>query len=143
MKSMSEVEKIILTSSLTILGGVIVFVCGHIAVKFFIEPVQELRKLIGEIAFSLSFYANQIHGNSTKTEEAREIFRNQACQLRKFLRLIVFYEFISCGLNALPSRKDLEQASAFLIGLSNDCGKGPQGYDRSTEIRQLLQIESI
>ena len=134
---MSELQ----TSCLTILGGVIVFAGGQIVVKFVIEPVQELRKLIGEIAFSLSFYANQIHGNSTKTEEAREIFRNQACQLRKFLRLIVFYEFISCGLKALPPKEDLEQASSCLIGLSNDCGQGPTGHNHFSEIRKLLQIK--
>src|SRR6266566_2919468 len=140
---MTEVEKIIITSSLTIMGGVVVFVCGQIAVKFFIEPVHELRKLIGEIAYSLNFYANQIYGNHVKTDEAREVYRKQACQLRGYVHLIVCHEFISNGLYALPPKRDLEQASSFLIGLSNECGKTGTGIDRISEIRKLLQIKSI
>jgi hypothetical protein len=140
---MTEVEKILLTSSLTILVGVTVFVCGQIVVKFFIEPVHELRKLIGEIAFSLNFYANQIYGNYSKTEEAKEVYRKQACQLRGIVHLIIGYEFISGGLYALPPKKDLERASSLLIGLSNECGQKPAGNDRSSEIRKLLQVESI
>ncbi len=47
-----------LTASITILGGFIVFVLGQIVVKFFIEPIHEQSKTIGEIAYSLIFYAN-------------------------------------------------------------------------------------
>src|SRR5688572_8306196 len=55
---MSEELKIILTSSLTILGGIIVFVAGQVVTKFIIEPLYEQSKLIGEIANSLTYYAN-------------------------------------------------------------------------------------
>ena len=55
---MTELYKIILTSSLTVAGGIIVFVLGQIVVKFVIEPLQEQAKLIGEIANSLVFFAN-------------------------------------------------------------------------------------
>ena len=55
---MTEITKIILTSSLTVMGGVIVLVVGQIVVKFLLEPFQNHRKLIGEIANSLILYAN-------------------------------------------------------------------------------------
>lgn len=55
---MSELFKIILTSSLTILGGILVFVIGQVVVKFILEPLHEQAKLIGEIANSLIFFAN-------------------------------------------------------------------------------------
>ena len=55
---MSELYKIILTSSLTIAGGMIVFVLGQIIVKFIIEPLHEQSKLIREISNSLIFFSN-------------------------------------------------------------------------------------
>jgi hypothetical protein len=55
---MNELTRIFLTSGLTILGGVIVFVAGQIAVKFLIEPIQNYRELVGKIASALIYYAN-------------------------------------------------------------------------------------
>ncbi len=49
---------IFITSGLTILGGIIIFVGGQILTKFIIEPFYEQSKLIGEIANSLIYYAN-------------------------------------------------------------------------------------
>jgi len=51
---MSEALKITLTA----LVGVVVFVIGQVVVKFLIEPLQEQKKLLGEIAGSLVFYSN-------------------------------------------------------------------------------------
>jgi hypothetical protein len=51
---MSEGLKIALTA----VGGVGVFVIGQIIQKWFIEPIQEQRKLIGEIVYALVYYAN-------------------------------------------------------------------------------------
>jgi hypothetical protein len=53
---MSELFKIVVTSSLTILSGILVFVIGQVIVKFIIEPLHEQAKLIGEIANSLIFF---------------------------------------------------------------------------------------
>ncbi len=55
---MPDFFTIFLTSSLTILGGVTVFVVGQIAVKFIIEPLHEQSQLVGEITNSLIYYAN-------------------------------------------------------------------------------------
>lgn len=49
---------IFLTSGLTILGGIIIFVGGQIVTRFIIEPFYEQFKLIGEIANSLIYYGN-------------------------------------------------------------------------------------
>jgi len=51
-------SNIFVTSGLTILGGIIIFVGGQILTKFIIEPFYEQSKLIGEIANSLIYYAN-------------------------------------------------------------------------------------
>jgi hypothetical protein len=55
---MPEIYKILLTSSLTVIGGIFILAVGQIIVKFIIEPLQEQSKLIGGIANSLIFYAN-------------------------------------------------------------------------------------
>ena len=57
-EKMTEEYKILLTSALTILGGIVVFASGQIFVKFIVEPLHEQSKLIGEIAESLIYYAN-------------------------------------------------------------------------------------
>ena len=54
---MSELEKILLTSGLTIIGGVFIFVIGQLLSKFLIEPIYEQRKIIRAIADDLLFYA--------------------------------------------------------------------------------------
>ncbi len=132
-----------LTACLTIFGGIFVFVCGQIFIKFFLEPTQNLRKLLGEIAYSLDFYANQIYGNHPKTAEAKEIYRKQACQLREFSHLIFCYKLVSHCFRILPPKRNLEKASLFLMGLSNQCGHEAEGIERSSEIKQLLRIRSI
>ena len=54
---MSELFKILLTSFLTVFSGTVVFVAGQNVSRFFIEPIHEQRRLIGEIAYVLIFYA--------------------------------------------------------------------------------------
>jgi hypothetical protein len=56
--SMSELDKILLTSGLTIAGGFLVYVFGQIATRFLIDPYHEYRKTVGEIADTLVYYAN-------------------------------------------------------------------------------------
>jgi len=51
----SEAFKIVLTSGLTIVGGVVVFTCGQLIERFCIDPVHELSRLIGEVGDSLVF----------------------------------------------------------------------------------------
>jgi hypothetical protein len=48
------------TACFTMLGGVIVFVFGQIAIKFFIDPIQEQSKLINQIATDFTFYQNRV-----------------------------------------------------------------------------------
>jgi hypothetical protein len=62
---LSDLEKILLT----IIGGVIVFVTGQLISKFLIEPIQELRKAIGEVRFNLAYYSTIIHTPISRDKE--------------------------------------------------------------------------
>ena len=119
---MAKLPEIILTSTLTVLVGVVVFVLGQIAVKFFIEPIQEVRKIVGEIADSLIFFAD-LHANPgpTATEKrmaASESFRRQASQLKGKTNVVAWYRFWAF-IHFLPKKPGIDKACRGLIGLSN------------------------
>jgi len=38
--------------------GVAIFVLGQVLLRFFLEPIQEQRRIIGEIASALVYLAN-------------------------------------------------------------------------------------
>jgi hypothetical protein len=149
--NMSEIFKIVLTSSFTIVGGVIIFVMGQIISKFLIEPIHEQRKTIGEIADSLIFYAN-VYGNpglgpKEKMDEAYQRLRELATLLQSKTHLIPFYSFFSsCGMVQKPS--DIQEASSQLIGLSNSVYQPPDdpvgtalsNAGRADKIKRLLNL---
>jgi len=101
---MSDLEKILWTSASTILGGVIVFVSGQLLSKFLIEPIQELRKAIGEVRFNLAYYAAIIHSpisrDKERSDKAYDAIMRNSCDLLTKADAIPFYRF-------LPRRFDL------------------------------------
>ncbi len=84
--------------------------------------MQELKRAIGEVAFSLVYYANiycnpSIADDSQLLETQREI-RTLAAKLRSLVDQIVYYNKFRC-LFSLPDHSEIREASANLIGLSN------------------------
>lgn len=129
---MEEFSKIVLTSSLTILGGVFVYVSGQIITRFFIDPYHEYTKILCEIADALIYYAdlymNPGGGSVDETrgpriDEARKILRQKASSLCVRTHAIPAYGvFANCKL--VPQRVDIQQAFAALISLSNSIWHG-------------------
>ena len=148
---MSELEKIFLTSALTIFGSITVYVIGQIISKFVIEPIHEQKKLIGEIADSLIFYA-YVYANPGLAErnlmdEASNKFRQQATLLQSKTHLIPLYSFFSC-LGVVVNRSNIEKAASNLIGLSNSVYRvssiddiAGRNLDRADEIKTLLRLK--
>jgi len=112
---MDEIMTSVLTVFTTVLAGVLTFVVGQIIVKAVLEPAIELKKLIGRIAYDLDFYANQMYGDQPLADEARQKFRQHACDLREKLNVILWYRGLS-RIFALPAETDVFKASAELIG---------------------------
>ena len=144
---MSELFKIVLTSSLTILGGILVFVVGRIIERFSIEPIHEQLRLTGEIADSLIFYANLYSspgiGNPEKMGEASKVLRQQASQLMARTHVIPWYKLWQL-LRIVPKHTDVIEASRNLIGLSNSIHQGDPmvNNDRRKEIEKRLRIKT-
>lgn len=147
-KLMNDIDKILLTSSLTVLGGVIVFVVGQILSKTIIEPIHDIKKTIGELDFVLVFHAPAIHtpiGKREDEDKAQEALRKIASDLRSKLRVVPLYRFwsiFSCC--ALPKQKDLLAAATHLIGLSNSVHKDDRTDNSKLEdkIRRLLNLKA-
>jgi hypothetical protein len=73
-----ELVKIFLTSGLTIVGDVLVFVLGQVIQKSLLDPVHEQSKAIGEIYFGLVYDAIWCasHGSGKPEDMAAGVRRN-------------------------------------------------------------------
>ena len=95
---MSDLEKILWTSASTIFGGVILFVIGQLLSKFLIEPIQELKKAIGEVRFNLAYYAPIIHTpisrDKERSDKAYDAIMRNSCDLLTKADAIPFYRLI-------------------------------------------------
>lgn len=127
----------------TVLSGVTVYVAGQIFVKFVIEPIQEFRKLTGEIGHSLIYYAN-VYSNTrfcddAKLHEAHNLFRRLSCELFAKTHVIPLYG-VWVTLRLLPSRADIIKAGSNLIGLANGVfDKTDTACERNEERRKALE----
>ncbi|MEH1939451.1 MAG: hypothetical protein V7L01_04420 [Nostoc sp.] len=133
---------------MTILSGVFVFILSQLILKFIIEPIQEFRKTVADIAFALIEYANIYSnpgyaGNELENKASQDL-RKLSSRLNAQIYLIPGYRTIS-NLFKLPSKTNLIEAPSELIGLSNGVFKSPidlvnTNLERAKKIRIILGI---
>ena len=127
--------------ALTIIWGAIGTLVGWLVYKFVIEPLHELRKVVGEVEANLAFHAPTIHTPIGRTKEtsdkARDALLKCSSELFAKFHAVPLYEVTRwCLLGALPSGKDIERAAVQLRGLSthvHDTG------DRATDALEAIQ----
>lgn len=106
----------------TVLSGVITFVIGQLIVKLLLDPVQDMKKTIGQVSHTLVERANVIANPGVPTkevmDETSDSLRRLSSQLHAHLYLIPSYGMTS-KIFCLPSKEKLLTASSALIGLSN------------------------
>jgi hypothetical protein len=149
---MSEITKILVTSSLTIIGGVFIFATGQILSKFIIEPIHEQKRIIGEIADALVFYAN-VYGNPgvcppKEMEETSKRLRQLATLLHSKSHIVPKYEWLE-KLKFVPASAAIQAASRELIGLSNSVfgrvgdqiGVALENNNRADRIKKALDLK--
>src|SRR5258707_6752233 len=114
----------IVTAALTAFFAVLVFVVGQLLQRFFLEPIQEQRKTIGEIAFCLLFYANVMDMGARENQrlvkieepiESVKTLRGLASRLRATLWTVPFYKSFA-RLRIVPDEKSIMSASTGLVG---------------------------
>lgn len=111
--------------SITIIGGVLIYVLGQIMMKFIIDPLQKQKLLIGEIAADLIFYADIIANpgddNIERRKEAKKQLRQKASLLRSYTYLIPSYQSLTIIKFAI-SKSSITIASRNLVAISNNLG---------------------
>ncbi|MGN6719127.1 MAG: hypothetical protein ACTHLX_17230 [Candidatus Binatia bacterium] len=93
---------------------------GYIIVKF-MEPYRDYRKIVGEIANALSYYAD-VSGTDTKElqDEAHNVFLQNATRLRTSVDQIAYsYYQPLATVTDLPSIESMDAAHHALIELSD------------------------
>jgi hypothetical protein len=122
---------------LTVLIGVLVFVIGQGIQRFVLEPIQQQRKIIGDIATARLFLANVAHAAAHEgkgiqypedpTEASRRL-RALAAGLHASLWSIPAYGCWS-GLRLIPDRQVVVQVTKEIIGWSNSLQPGHAGRE--------------
>lgn len=144
--------EILLTASITILGGTFVFVLGNIIVKFFIDPIQKQKETIGEIFDALTYYANIytspkshfIGMNAPQKEsyiKTQPAIRRLATLLESKTQMIPWYNLFS-RCNVVPPIENIEKAHKSLLGISNsifNIAEGKNNHLMAMSIRKLLR----
>lgn len=144
---MNDIDKILLTSFLTIFTSVIILVFGQVVIRFIIDPVHDLKKTLGEIDFALAFHAPAIHtpfGKEEPENEAQKALMKLSCDLRAKTGGIPLYRFWSVQFCcSLPSKKNCLAAATHLRGLSNsvhDKDRSKKNSGIVSNIRLLLSL---
>jgi hypothetical protein len=133
----------VLGAALTAFFAVLVYVLGQLLQKLFIEPIQDQRRIIGEVAFAIAFYAN-VSGEPIdelelgEKRKAKEEIRKLASQLRSTLATIPCY-FLLVRLKIVRPIDAVMEASANLIGFSNSLGD-VTSYDKREAVAKALNI---
>jgi hypothetical protein len=140
-----------------ILAGVIIYVLGEIIVKIVIDPVQELKRVIADIAFKLIHYSHVFKLSTAadtseeasektidreKLEQAADEYRKLASMLNAGFRLVPFYPLIRV-LFFLPREADIIDARNELIEMSEEIFAAPKSFviaERRKHIEKKLKV---
>ncbi len=135
---MSQIQQIFLTSALTVIGGITIFVVGQLLSKFFIDPLDEQRKAIALVADTLIFYSNVVSSPGANPEvcgPAQDALRRCATDLMVRTKAIRWYRLWKVVRIAL-SKDKIIVAHENLIGLSNSVRQGAAHENR--EFRKAI-----
>lgn len=142
-----------------IIAGVIIYVAGEIIVKLVIDPVQELKRVIADIAFKLIHYSHvyriapsgdvdasgeeaQKSVDPEKLEQAADEYRKLASMLNAGYRLVPFYA-IAKLLFFLPREADIIEARNELLEMSEEIFAAPKSFvisERRKSIEKKLKV---
>ncbi|MGR5882748.1 hypothetical protein ACT7DC_21965 [Bacillus cereus] len=143
-----------MTTFITIISGVFVFIIGRFIEKLFIDPMKEHKTVIAEIYDGLIYHANKTSNplelNADTNKDTLKNYREASSELRKMstkLRAATFnlqgaYWFYRVVFRA-PKKKDITVVCTSLMALSNSliCAKGAkdkENVDRNITFQQII-----
>jgi hypothetical protein len=120
--SEAQLDQVLLTSALTVIGGVFVFVVGQIILRFVIDPVLALRQVIAEIADAMIYNApvivTPIARSPENVRELRDTLRAKSSLLQTRMMATPWADFFAAR-GLIPQRASIETAVRSLRGLSH------------------------
>ena len=106
----------------TILGGVLVFVLGQIALKLVVEPVHALKRSFSDVSSALLVNAPFTYNASALTEDQKRLVRERLLALSGTLHaavmLVPCYGVWGCVF-FLPSKATVYEAAQDLVAVGN------------------------
>jgi hypothetical protein len=132
----------LLTAGITVALGFFVFVLGQFTQRLCIEPIQEQKRVIGETAYLLDYYANVASvAKAGLTEEASRELRRLAGELHSTLRTVLGYRFFEF-LRVVEKRDNVMRATMELkwVSLSIRMGDNPAARRHMSAVREALGI---
>lgn len=140
-----------------IVAGIFIYVLGEIIIKIVIDPVQELKRVIAEIAFKL-IYHSHVYKLSTsddraatstekeidtqKLEQVADEYRKLASLLNASFRLVPFYPFTRVAFS-LPKEVDIINARNALLDMSEEIFATPKSFvisEKRKSIEKMLKV---
>jgi hypothetical protein len=117
-------------------------VFGQIVLKLLIDPIQEFKRVVAEIAHALIEYANVFSNpgilGPEKENKVSEEFRKLSSRLNAQMYLVPAYG-VTSRLFCLPSKEKVTAAAGYLIGLSNGFG----GNNPDRDMRNMYRAQHI
>lgn len=137
---MTELDKILLTSAFTIIGGCLVFVVQ----RFLLDPLNEQSRVLGRITFAMHYYGREYNSpvNPNHADQANQQrywgvadrLRELGSSLAETSQSIRFYWFWLI-LGMTPRRKRIDEAIGLLTRMSNSMF----AFDSATRTEQIRQ----
>ena len=124
----------------TVMSGVLVFILSEITQRFYLEPLQKFKEVVGKIDNKLKFYANVIAhpGNLLPREtilESGRTLRDLSCGLEATYKQIPF--------KRNQTHQKIADAARRLIRLSNSLGESGRGIENSDDVDKIRVDLSI
>jgi len=132
----------LLTASITVVLGFFVFVLGQFTQRLCIEPIQEQKRVIGEIAYLLDYYGDVASvAKAGLAEEASRELSRLAGELRATLRTVLWYRFFEFP-GVVEKRENVMRATTELKGvsLSIRMKDNPAARRHMSAVRTALKI---
>jgi hypothetical protein len=128
------------TVPITVVSGVFVFVVGQAVQRFLLEPIQQQRRVIGQVAFALLYYGNVGLYKPFESESREDIastLRKLAGELRRTRSTIPVYRLLE-KTRLVPKTDNVIKASAHLTGWSNSIIGGSE--DTAAEHKDIIRF---
>lgn len=130
-----EYIKLLIKSNVfgTVISGVIVFIAGQLFIEYFLNPIQEYKKLKSKIAYSLVYNANRYNNPIEPESKNKQIWSKSSDDLRGLAAEVLGFAELKPIINFfIPQKKKLKEVSSCLMGLSNSC------FQTSTCLDQII-----